>query len=130
MFMALGLRHLVVVDSNSWPAGMITRRDLDVAAGPGGYWRRNKVRAAAGCGHSASAWAAHLCCCCWRLCAAPVPHLPKQLVPPVSPQNALGQVPLPASQAAPRVVSQPDPQLPCRWPPSWSSCPRSCACAA
>ena len=45
MFMALGLRHLVVVGPNSWPAGMITRRDLDVAAGPGGYWRRNKVGA-------------------------------------------------------------------------------------
>lgn len=43
MFVALGLRHLVVTDASSWPTGMITRQDLDHAAGPGGYWRRNKV---------------------------------------------------------------------------------------
>ena len=44
MFVSQGLRHLIVVNDASWPQGMITRHDLDVAAGPGGYWRRSKVR--------------------------------------------------------------------------------------
>lgn len=39
--MALGLRHLVVVNEHSHVQGIITRKDLDYAAGKGA-WRRNK----------------------------------------------------------------------------------------
>ena len=39
--MALGLRHLVVVNEQSHVQGIITRKDLDYAAGKGA-WRRNK----------------------------------------------------------------------------------------
>ena len=42
MFTLLGLRHLCVVDENSRVRGIITRRDLDYAAGHGA-WRRNKM---------------------------------------------------------------------------------------
>ena len=42
MFTLLGLRHLVVVNEASHVRGMITRRDLDHAAGRGS-WRRNKI---------------------------------------------------------------------------------------
>lgn len=42
MFTSMGLRHLVVLDDEHLVCGMITRCDLDYAAGPGG-WRRNKV---------------------------------------------------------------------------------------
>ena len=63
MFMALGLRHLLVVSEHSWPIGMITRQDLDVAAGPGGYWRRNRV------GHrSADPLGQARECLCFGLC--------------------------------------------------------------
>ena len=41
MFLSLGLRHLVVVEEDSSVAGMVTRKDLDYAAGFG-PWRRNK----------------------------------------------------------------------------------------
>ena len=41
VFLSLGLRHLVVVDEDSSVAGMVTRKDLDYAAGFG-PWRRNK----------------------------------------------------------------------------------------
>ena len=40
VFVALGLRHLCVVDSRNRVLGMITRKDLDLAAGAGS-WRRN-----------------------------------------------------------------------------------------
>ena len=40
VFVSLGLRHLCVVDSGNKALGMITRKDLDRAAG-GGSWRRN-----------------------------------------------------------------------------------------
>ena len=42
MFTLLGLRHLVVVNEASHVRGVITRRDLDHAAGHGS-WRRNKI---------------------------------------------------------------------------------------
>ena len=42
MFTLLGLRHMCVVDENSRVRGIITRRDLDYAAGHGA-WRRNKM---------------------------------------------------------------------------------------
>ena len=42
MFTLLGLRHLVVVNEVSHVRGIITRRDLDHAAGHGS-WRRNKI---------------------------------------------------------------------------------------
>jgi chloride channel 7 len=41
-FVSLGMRHLVAVDSRSHVRGVITRKDLDAAAGHGG-WRRNKM---------------------------------------------------------------------------------------
>ena len=41
VFLSLGLRHLVIVKENTHVAGMITRKDLDYAAGFG-PWRRNK----------------------------------------------------------------------------------------
>lgn len=40
-FLSLGLRHLPVVDETSRVCGIITRKDLDHAAGFG-PWRRNK----------------------------------------------------------------------------------------
>ena len=41
VFLSLGLRHLPVVDECSSVVGIITRKDLDYAAGFG-PWRRNK----------------------------------------------------------------------------------------
>jgi CBS-domain-containing membrane protein len=37
-FVSLGMRHLVVVDAQNCVVGMITRKDLDHAAGHG-WWR-------------------------------------------------------------------------------------------
>jgi len=37
-FVSLGMRHLVVVDAQNRIVGMITRKDLDHAAGHG-WWR-------------------------------------------------------------------------------------------
>ena len=71
MFVSQGLRHLVVVNDASWPQGMITRHDLDVAAGPGGYWRRSKVcLVLPGLLVSQSASCPWRCCC---LCPKPAP---------------------------------------------------------
>ena len=39
-FVSLGLRHMLVVDSHSVVVGIITRKDLDHAAGLGGGWLR------------------------------------------------------------------------------------------
>ena len=44
VFVALGLRHLCVVDEWNRAVGIITRKDLDRAAGSGS-WRRNPVSA-------------------------------------------------------------------------------------
>ena len=41
MFLALGLRHMCVVDSAFRVTGLITRKELDYAAGQGA-WRRNR----------------------------------------------------------------------------------------
>ncbi len=41
-FVSLGLRHLCVVDEHSHVRGIVTRRDLDAAAGHGA-WRRNRM---------------------------------------------------------------------------------------
>ena len=41
-FVSLGLRHLVVTDEGSCVRGIITRRNLDQAAGHGA-WRRNRM---------------------------------------------------------------------------------------
>ena len=41
-FVSLGLHHLCVVDEHSHVRGIITRRDLDAAAGHGA-WRRNRM---------------------------------------------------------------------------------------
>ena len=42
VFVALGLRHLCVVDEWNRAVGIVTRKDLDRAAGAGS-WRRNPV---------------------------------------------------------------------------------------
>ena len=42
VFVSLGLRHLCVVDAWNRAVGIITRKDLDKAAGSGS-WRRNPV---------------------------------------------------------------------------------------
>ena len=42
MFLALSLRHLCVTDGSGRVVGMITRKDLDNAAGSG-HWRKNPV---------------------------------------------------------------------------------------
>lgn len=39
-FVALGMRHLVVVDAQNRIVGIVTRKDLDHAAGHG-WWRMN-----------------------------------------------------------------------------------------
>ena len=44
VFVALGLRHLCVVDEWNRVVGIVTRKDLDRAAGSGS-WRRNPVSA-------------------------------------------------------------------------------------
>ncbi len=44
VFVALGLRHLCVVDEWNRAVGIVTRKDLDRAAGSGS-WRRNPVSA-------------------------------------------------------------------------------------
>lgn len=41
MFLSLGLRHMVVVDGVFRVVGLITRKELDYAAGQGS-WRRNR----------------------------------------------------------------------------------------
>lgn len=53
VFVSLGLRHLCVVDSGNRVLGLITRKDLDLAAGAGA-WRRNpepQMSAEDRCGH-------------------------------------------------------------------------------
>ena len=42
VFVSLGLRHLCVVDEWNRVVGIVTRKDLDRAAGAGA-WRRNPV---------------------------------------------------------------------------------------
>ena len=42
MFVSMSLRHLCVVDASSRVLGIITRKDLDRAAGHG-WWRSNKM---------------------------------------------------------------------------------------
>jgi CBS-domain-containing membrane protein len=42
VFVSLGLRHLCVVDAWNRAVGIVTRKDLDKAAGSGS-WRRNPV---------------------------------------------------------------------------------------
>ena len=68
MFTSLGLRHLVVVSENSHVRGLITRRDLDAAAGHGA-WRRNKMAPAPVQPPPSGAQALHTSSCrlCFRL---------------------------------------------------------------
>jgi len=42
VFTSLGLRHLCVVNDKNEVAGIITRKDLDHASGPG-WWRQNRM---------------------------------------------------------------------------------------
>ena len=70
VFVSLGLRHLCVVDAWNRVVGLVTRKDLDRAAGSGS-WRRNPVFASqhrcvhAACDGSPAALLAHgfLICC-------------------------------------------------------------------
>ena len=48
LFVSLGLRHLPVVDAGGRVVGVITRKDLDAAAGAG-PWRRSRIAAAGMC---------------------------------------------------------------------------------
>lgn len=56
LFLSMSLRHLVVVDSRGRPLGMITRKDLDHAAGKG-WWRVNPEAPPPDVGaHTSSSW--------------------------------------------------------------------------